>query len=88
VLELYLQVNAHPQNPGGLAPSTYERYESLIGLHMLDKARPAQCVRRRQRSAPSRQDPQLARCPPTTDTEGVSLRALSIGRTGCSKAMS
>jgi hypothetical protein len=40
VLELYLQVNAHPKNPGGLAPSTYERYESLIGLHMLDKARP------------------------------------------------
>jgi hypothetical protein len=37
VLELYLQVNAHPSNPGGLAPSTYERYESLIGLHMLDK---------------------------------------------------
>jgi hypothetical protein len=40
VLELYLQANAHPKNPGGLAPSTYERYESLIGLHMLDKARP------------------------------------------------
>ncbi len=40
VLELYLQVNAHPENPGGLAPSTYERYESLIGLHMLDKPRP------------------------------------------------
>jgi hypothetical protein len=40
LLELYLQVNAHPKNPGGLAPSTYERYESLIGLHMLDKPRP------------------------------------------------
>lgn len=40
LLELYLQVNAHPSNPGGLAPSTYERYESLIGLHMLDKPRP------------------------------------------------
>jgi hypothetical protein len=34
VLELYLQVNAHPKNPGGLAPSTYERYESLVGLHI------------------------------------------------------
>jgi Helix-turn-helix domain len=39
LLELYLKVNAHPSNPGGLAPSTYERYESLIGLHMLDKLR-------------------------------------------------
>jgi len=39
VLELYLQVNAHPSNPGGLAPSTYERYESTVGLHMLDKPR-------------------------------------------------
>jgi integrase len=39
VLELYLQVNAHPKNPGGLAPATYERYESLVGLHMLDKPR-------------------------------------------------
>jgi hypothetical protein len=39
LLELYLKVNAHPSNPGGLAPSTYERYESLIGLHMLDKPR-------------------------------------------------
>jgi hypothetical protein len=39
VLELYLQVNAHPKNPGGLAPSTYERYESTVGLHMLDKPR-------------------------------------------------
>jgi len=26
VLELYLKVNAHPSNPRGLAPSTYERY--------------------------------------------------------------
>lgn len=39
VLELYLQVNAHPGNPGGLAASTYERYESLVGLHMLDRPR-------------------------------------------------
>lgn len=39
VLKLYLQVNAHPKNPGGLAPSTFERYESTVGLHMLDKPR-------------------------------------------------
>jgi hypothetical protein len=30
LLQLYLKVNAHPSNPGGLAPSTYERYESLV----------------------------------------------------------
>ncbi|HXC45861.1 MAG TPA: hypothetical protein VNU24_04585, partial [Solirubrobacteraceae bacterium] len=39
VLELYLRVNAHPSNLGGLAPATYERYESLVGLHMLDRPR-------------------------------------------------
>lgn len=39
VLELSLEVNAHPKNPGGLAPSTYERYESMVGLHMLDRPR-------------------------------------------------
>jgi hypothetical protein len=39
VLELYLEVNAHPRNEGGLAPSTYERYEWTIGYHLLDKPR-------------------------------------------------
>lgn len=39
VLELYLAINAHPRNEGGLAPSTYERYEQVIGLHLLGKAR-------------------------------------------------
>jgi hypothetical protein len=39
ILELYLAVNAHPRNEGGLAPSTYERYESIVGRHMLDKPR-------------------------------------------------
>ncbi len=39
VLELYLAVNAHPRNEGGLAPSTYERYEWTIGRHLLDRPR-------------------------------------------------
>jgi len=39
ILELYLAVNAHPRNEGGLAPSTYERYEWTIGRHLLDKPR-------------------------------------------------
>lgn len=39
VLELYLAINAHPRNEGGLAPSTYERYEQAIGLRLLGKAR-------------------------------------------------
>ena len=39
VLKLYLAVNAHPRNEGGLAPSTYERYEWTIGRHLLDKPR-------------------------------------------------
>ena len=39
VLELYLALNAHPRNEGGLAPSTYERYEWTIGRHLLGKPR-------------------------------------------------
>jgi integrase len=39
VLELYLAVDAHPRNEGGLAPSTYERYEWMIGRHLLGKPR-------------------------------------------------
>jgi integrase len=37
MLELYLQVNAHPRNEGGLAPTTYERYEETINRHLLGK---------------------------------------------------
>ncbi|HEV3319533.1 MAG TPA: hypothetical protein VG053_07365 [Solirubrobacteraceae bacterium] len=39
VLELYLALNAHPRNEGGLAPSTYERYEWTIGRHLFGKSR-------------------------------------------------
>jgi hypothetical protein len=37
VLELYLAVNAHPRNEGGLAPYTYRRYESSLNRHLLGK---------------------------------------------------
>jgi hypothetical protein len=39
VLELYLQVNAHPSNEGGLAPTTYERYEETINRHLRGRPR-------------------------------------------------
>jgi len=39
VLELYLAVNAHPRNEGGLAPSTYERYVSTVNRHLLGRPR-------------------------------------------------
>jgi hypothetical protein len=39
VLELYLQVNAHPRNEGGLAPTTYEHYESIVNRHLLGRPR-------------------------------------------------
>ena len=39
ILELYLAANAHPRNEGGLAPSTYSRYESAIDLYLLGKPR-------------------------------------------------
>ncbi len=37
VLELYLQRDAHPRNPEGLAPSTYQRYTSLVNCYLLGK---------------------------------------------------
>lgn len=43
VLELYLRVNAHPRNEGGLAPSTYKRYESVIHVHLLGKPVASEC---------------------------------------------
>jgi hypothetical protein len=39
ILELYLAVNAHPRNEGGLAPSTFARYASLANRHLLGKPR-------------------------------------------------
>jgi hypothetical protein len=39
VLELYMQAYAHPRNEGGLAPSTYRRYESIINVHLLGRPR-------------------------------------------------
>ncbi len=39
VLELYLSVNVHPRNEGGLAPSTYERYVSTVNRHLLGRPR-------------------------------------------------
>jgi hypothetical protein len=37
VLELYLERDAHPCNPEGLAPSTYRRYASLVNCNLLGK---------------------------------------------------
>jgi len=39
VLELYLAVSAHPRNEGGLAPSTYDRYEWTVGHHLNNRPR-------------------------------------------------
>jgi hypothetical protein len=39
VLELYLELSAHPRNQEGLAPSTFERYRSTFNCHLLGKPR-------------------------------------------------
>jgi hypothetical protein len=39
ILELFLQVDAHPRNEEGLAPSTYVQYRSLLNCHLLGKPR-------------------------------------------------
>jgi hypothetical protein len=49
VLTLYLAVNAHPRNEGGLAPSTFERYEQIrAGTCSISHAPAAKAPSRRQ----------------------------------------
>lgn len=39
ILELFLEVDAHPRNQEGLAPSTYALYKSVLNCHLLGKPR-------------------------------------------------
>jgi integrase len=39
VLELFLELDAHPRNEEGLAPSTYALYSSVLNCHLLGKPR-------------------------------------------------
>jgi hypothetical protein len=39
ILELFLELDAHPRNEEGLAPATYARYRSLMNRHLLGKQR-------------------------------------------------
>jgi hypothetical protein len=39
VLELFLELDAHPRNEEGLAPSTYALYRSVVNCHLLGKPR-------------------------------------------------
>jgi hypothetical protein len=39
VIELYLDLNAHPRNEGGLAPSAFQQYLSMANRHLLGKPR-------------------------------------------------
>jgi hypothetical protein len=39
ILVLFLELDAHPRNEEGLAPSTYERYTSVLNRHLLGKPR-------------------------------------------------
>ena len=39
ILELFLEVDAHPRNEEGLAPSTYALYKSVLNCHLLGKPR-------------------------------------------------
>ena len=56
ILELFLEVDAHPRNEEGVAPSTYALYKSVLNCHLLGKpgtkpATDANCLRR---TTPSR----------------------------------
>jgi integrase len=39
ILELFLELDAHPRNEEGLAPSTYTLYRSVLNCHLLGKPR-------------------------------------------------
>jgi hypothetical protein len=39
VLELFLELDAHPRNQEGVAPSTYALYKSVLSCHLLGKPR-------------------------------------------------
>ncbi len=39
ILELFLEVDAHPRNEEGVAPSTYTLYKSVLNCHLLGKPR-------------------------------------------------
>ena len=39
ILELFLEVDAHPRNEEGVAPSTYTLYRSVLNCHFLGKPR-------------------------------------------------
>jgi hypothetical protein len=39
ILELFMELDAHPRNEEGLAPSTYAHYESTLNCHLLGKPR-------------------------------------------------
>jgi hypothetical protein len=39
ILELFLEVDAHPRNEEGVAPSTYTLYRSVLNCHLLGKPR-------------------------------------------------
>jgi hypothetical protein len=39
ILELFLEVDAHPRNEEGVAPSTYALYKSVLNCHLLGKPR-------------------------------------------------
>jgi hypothetical protein len=39
ILELFLELDAHPSNEEGVAPSTYDLYKSVLNCHLLGKPR-------------------------------------------------
>jgi hypothetical protein len=39
ILELFLEIDGHPRNEEGLAPSTYTLYKSVLNCHLLGKPR-------------------------------------------------
>lgn len=52
ILELFMELDAHPRNEEGLAPSTYAHYEAVMDCHLLGKPRHQSGSRRKLAPAP------------------------------------
>jgi hypothetical protein len=52
ILELFLEIDGHPRNEEGLAPSTYNLYKSVLNCHLLGKPRRQPGNRRKLPPAP------------------------------------
>jgi hypothetical protein len=73
ILELFMELDAHPRNEEGLAPTTYAHYESTLNCYLLGK--PRRQPGNRRMLAPAEYAVAIARTPATYFNEPQTPRA-------------